>query len=348
MGELPLIHWLNDTIACALGFTLNVFLVIAILKTSTDKFRSYSYLVLTGAVFDIIFSTFEWISLHQLLIKNGIMYVMPHGLEFNLFKYFGYHLMIAHCFVGMHGLWILPAHYHYRYVIITKPSAPVTVLLRNLLITSTTALCMGAVAVIGVNQAMARGFDYYLSQIDEEWFDQNGNSHFLYAMDFRDSGTLAFFFVSFGITTVCFGISIYYAYKAWKFIVKSGGERSKRTTRLQEQFTKSLLAQTINAVIFAVMPISVMCLSMQFKLNCKWSGLWVMSVISWLAAANAILTLIIIKTYRKYALKVLGLESFATRWGLSKTENSFTGKPSRTAPISQLSTNHSGSRQATD
>lgn len=78
----------------------------------------------------------------------------------------------------------------------------------------------------------------------------------------------------------------------------------------------------MNAVIFSVLPISIMCLCMQFRLNFKYAGLWVMSLISWLAAANAVLTLIIIRAYRLYFLQVTGLARVCRALGMTRLEMS--------------------------
>ncbi|KAI6229986.1 hypothetical protein M3Y99_01106900 [Aphelenchoides fujianensis] len=298
MGSLPMIHWLNDFVACVCGIFLNLLLIWAIRMTANRNNRQYGHLVLVGALFDVLFSIVELITLHQLSIKDGKMFIMSRGPEFFLRPHVGNPFM---------------ALYSFRYEIITNSDVSVRVLLRNVGITSLLAGVMAFIGWFGTLQAEGRrGRAFYEQQVDDWWKDGDGSSHFVYAMDYRDPFTLAFFFVSLLITNVCFGASLFYAYKAWRFVHDhQTAERSARTVRMERQFTRSLVAQTICALVFAGLPISVMCTAMQFNLSIRIAGLWTMSWISWLAAANALLAIVIIEKFRTFVIKTLRLQWLA-------------------------------------
>ncbi|CAD5232793.1 unnamed protein product [Bursaphelenchus xylophilus] len=95
-----------------------------------------------------------------------------------------------------------------------------------------------------------------------------------------------------------------YTLRAWKAV--SIQQSSERTKELQRQFTRSLIAQTINAGIFAIFPIALVCIAMQWRLDGKMIGTAVMSPLSWLPSANAILTIYLIKAYRRYVMRLMG------------------------------------------
>ncbi|KAI6185489.1 hypothetical protein M3Y98_00029100 [Aphelenchoides besseyi] len=65
---------------------------------------------------------------------------------------------------------------------------------------------------------------------------------------------------------------------------------------------------TVNAIIFAAAPIILMCVSMQLRLDICFAGLWTMSFLSLLPAANAILALVVIKTYRNCLISTFHLK----------------------------------------
>ncbi|KAI6199331.1 hypothetical protein M3Y96_00615500 [Aphelenchoides besseyi] len=310
MVVLSTIHFFNDTIACVLGIVLNLLLMYVIIKTLNRNIRSYGYLVFVGAAFDVFFAIVELITLHQLLIKDGIMFIMSWGVEYTLYPYVGHFFMFCHCTVGMQGLWLLAAQYNFRYEIITNSDVSIRLLVRNVAITFSLSLLMAIFGCYGTIQATKRrGREYYAKQINSNWLDQEGSQHFIYAMDFRDSATLIFFFGSFFITIVCYGVSMFYAWKACKYIREHrSADRSHRTVRLDRQFTKSLVMQTVNAIIFAAAPIILMCVSMQLRLDICFAGLWTMSFLSLLPAANAILALVVIKTYRNCLISTFHLK----------------------------------------
>ncbi|KAI6237655.1 Serpentine receptor class delta-1 [Aphelenchoides besseyi] len=309
MIVLSTIHFFNDTIACVLGIVLNLLLMYVIIKTLNRNIRSYGYLVFVGAAFDVLFAIVELITLHQLLIKDGIMFIMSWGVEYSLYSYVGHFFMFWHCTVGMHGLWLLAAQYNFRYEIITNSAVSIRLLVRNVAITFSLSLLMAIFGYYGTIQAInRRGREYYAKQINANWLDREGSLHFIYAMDFRDSATLIFFFVSFLITIVCYCVSMFYAWKAYKFIREHrSADRSQRTVRLESQFTKSSKS-TVNAIIFAAAPIILMCVSMQLRLDIWFAGLWTMSFLSFLPAANAILALCVIKTYRNCLISTFHLK----------------------------------------
>lgn len=64
--------------------------------------------------------------------------------------------------------------------------------------------------------------------------------------------------------------------------------------------------QTANAFLFAIMPIMVACVAMQWRLELSAAGTAFLAPLSWLPAANALLTIRLIKVYRHWVHGRLG------------------------------------------
>ncbi|CAD5232797.1 unnamed protein product [Bursaphelenchus xylophilus] len=86
---------------------------------------------------------------------------------------------------------------------------------------------------------------------------------------------------------------------------------------------------TVNAGIFAIFPIMLAMIAMQWRLDGKMLGTAVMSPLSWLPSANALLTIYLIKAYRRFALRLICIKQInrtvATNSTGGKTWKSSTG-----------------------
>ncbi|KAI6170579.1 hypothetical protein M3Y97_01137600 [Aphelenchoides bicaudatus] len=309
--DLATVQFLSDMSACILGMIFNALLIVAIFKATDQNLKSYSYLLLASACFDFFFSVVEFFTLHQLLSVEGKLMIMSHGfVERFIFPYFGSILMIPHVFAANHGLLILVAQYHYRYRIVTGADCSVRILIRDLAITCSLGWIMAAMAWWGTVQAGWRGRDYYVPYIQKQDFYVRANEYVLYVSDGQDFITAAYFKCSFWFTYICFALSVYYAIRSWLFVRQNRIEGNKRTKRMQAQFTRSLIVQTINTMIFALIPLSFSSIPMQLNTGSQWPGFFTMILISWLSTMNAICTLYIVRTYRDYFLKFFGLSRF--------------------------------------
>ncbi|CAD5232798.1 unnamed protein product [Bursaphelenchus xylophilus] len=301
MNSLLVALWISDNAGACLGLILNSILLFTVLKTADSKTRTTSYLFLTSAVFDMLFSLTELAVQHQLLIKNGIFMVMPHGIEAYLDPWTYPWLMAPHAALVVHSIHILPALCHYRYKLITSGAVMNPLLiLRNIGYASAASVCLGAFFGLGAYQAGLRGYQHYVPYVTPEWFAEDGTTPFRYACDMRDWATVVFFYGSSVSATTSIYLAGRYTVQAWKAV--NTQHSSERTKELQRQFTRSLIAQTVNAGIFAIFPVSLTTISMQLRLDADMIGTIVMSPLSWLPSANALLTIFLIKAYRHYVL----------------------------------------------
>ncbi|KAI6199206.1 Protein T01B7.5 [Aphelenchoides besseyi] len=118
--DLVTVQFVSDMTACVLGMIFNSRLIVAIFKATDQNLRSYSYLLLASALFNLFFSIVAFCTLHQLLSVSGVLVITSHGfVERFLFPHVGSLLMIPHVFASNHGLLILVVQYKYRYRIVS-------------------------------------------------------------------------------------------------------------------------------------------------------------------------------------------------------------------------------------
>uniref|UniRef100_A0A1I7SUW8 G_PROTEIN_RECEP_F1_2 domain-containing protein n=1 Tax=Bursaphelenchus xylophilus TaxID=6326 RepID=A0A1I7SUW8_BURXY len=308
--------WAFDNLGVFLGLILNSLLFMAIVKTTDQRIRHFSYLALSMSVSDIFYSLVEGATQHQLLIRNGMFLVMPHGVESFLGPWSYSVFMWLHSAVVMQSLLILPALCHYRYKLKTfKAGTDMFIVIRNVAISASLSVVLGLCLACGVEQAKRRGYTYYRRFVNPEWFDSDGSTLFKYACDMRDLGTVVYFAGGFFLAIIGVIMAGYYSLKAWKTV--NSQDASERTKELQRQFTRTLVAQTINAAVFAIFPATVASTTMQGGIDVHAAGAVVMSQVSWLPSANALLAIYLIKAYRRYVLHVLGIHRRKIQDGLA-------------------------------
>ncbi|KAI6184839.1 hypothetical protein M3Y97_00639300 [Aphelenchoides bicaudatus] len=309
--DLIKVYGLIDNAGASLGIITNALLLFTIFKVSSGKLQSFSYLILASSVFDVFFCVIEVLTQHQLLVRRGVVFIMPHGIETILPPFSYYLFMTPHIFSCTHAVFILGPQYVFRYNLVTGNDATFLRLLKYVGVSSAAALFVGLSASVGIYQAKMRGDEFYLKQMDGPWFNSRAKEFFRYACDIRDIGTICFYGGAFVLTTVCFWVCAYYIWKTYRFMAESSAKLSERTKDLQRQFTWSLIVQTVNAIIFSIIPVSLICVSMLFRLDAEFVGmgdkyiLGTMVPLSWLSTANALLTLYIVKAYRRYVVSLI-------------------------------------------
>ncbi|KAI6221494.1 hypothetical protein M3Y99_01543500 [Aphelenchoides fujianensis] len=286
MVNTATVMYLIDLSGSLLGLPLNLLLILTIFKTSEKKLQSYSYLFLAGACFDAVFGVVEILTQHQLVITGGVFYVLPHWIEHDISPNAQLFTFFLHCFVVTHGCFILAALYRFRYLIITRGQVSPWELWKGLIVTSACSTVLGLSLPLGVWQAKGRGSAFYLAMINRSLFNENFDNYFLYVADIRDFGTSFFFYGSFVVLSACLSVSFFFGYKSWKFVGSSEVE-------------------TINAFVFAIFPIGLVSLAMMFRVDAQAIGEGVMTPLSWLPTANAIMTLYCVKAYRNYVKYLL-------------------------------------------
>ncbi|CAD5223315.1 unnamed protein product [Bursaphelenchus okinawaensis] len=109
---------------------------------------------------------------------------MPHGFEAFLGPWSYPTFMAPHSFAVIHGILILPALCHYRYLLITSGNTVSPwIILRNVFISFLAGSFLGICLGYGVYQASSRPYDHYFQFVTHEWIDADGTTPYRYACD---------------------------------------------------------------------------------------------------------------------------------------------------------------------
>ncbi|CAD5220207.1 unnamed protein product [Bursaphelenchus xylophilus] len=297
----------NDVIALILGVIFNALLIMAIRMSRRKSSAQYVKLVLIAAVFDFFFAIEELFSQHQLHVKGGVIYMLAHGVEQLMPPHLYWICIIPHGFFTVHGLFILSGLYHFRYKMMIDVNTSPWMLVRNVGITSLSALLTSCCLTYGIFQGMnERGYGYYYKRLENEWFGKYGQRYFVYAADLDFAGIKAYFFLGLTLASVSVFLIFFYAYKAWKFVNPNAHSSSAKTKLMQAQFTRAILIQTVNAFVFAFFPVGLFTFLAIFRFNGEYLGILVMAVVSWLPAANGAITIYVVKDFRNFVKGFLG------------------------------------------
>ncbi|KAI6209134.1 hypothetical protein M3Y96_00188900 [Aphelenchoides besseyi] len=285
--------WAASLCASLLGIALNALLIVAIHKTG--RRLVYSRLFLVAAIFDLFFSVVELLTQHQIAVKNGVMFLLPRGIEW-WFKNgaFGinYVIFIIHCFAYMQGIFILAALFRYRFILAKEPHALPSKYLDGLVVSTIGAIVCSLSAAIGVYQASKKGWNYYENVLKRS---NVSTKFFMYVVDIRDFGTIGYFFGGLLLSTVSFVIVLLYARQAF---IQPKDEDAKTRVH-QAQMTQALVFRTLTTLVFGVWPVV-------FRFDAEIFGTGMMFTWPWTAVLNAVVTLFIIPPYRRYVLNSIG------------------------------------------
>ncbi|KAI6171160.1 hypothetical protein M3Y97_01069000 [Aphelenchoides bicaudatus] len=247
MPELLDIFWVFDFFTTFMGIVLNALLIYTIVKTSmsTKMLPKYSYSFLTTSSFDFVVASVEMMTAHQVKIRDGIIFVMPQGIERH-FSGSSILFFSLHCFVGYNSLFLIPVMYRFRYSIMREASNDKQKDWSACFATYTTFIC--------------------------------GN--------------------------IATGITAYYIYKTWKHMNSNVMELSANARSMQAQFSRSLIAQTMTTLLFAILPIGLMSSALVFYLDYKFLGTGILLPFNSMPAINALVTLYLVKVYRRFVLQL--------------------------------------------
>ncbi|KAI6239892.1 hypothetical protein M3Y99_00521600 [Aphelenchoides fujianensis] len=291
--------WFTSLCGSAFGIGLNALLIAAIQKTGRRLI--YSRLFLVAAVFDLFFSIVEILTQHQIAVKNGVMFLLPRGVEWIFKDYaFGlnYVIFAVHCFAYMQGIFVLPALFRYRFVLAKESHASPVKIYDGLIAASVGALICAISATVGMYQASKRSWNYYQTMIQRDF----ASKFFLYALDIRDAGTIGYFFGGLLLSVISFVIVILYGRQTFR----QPKDEDAKTRVLQAQMTQGLVFRTLTTLLFGVGPVTLAAICVVFRFDAEIFGTGMMSSWPWTSPANALIVLWVIKPFRRYALSLIG------------------------------------------
>ncbi|KAI6220022.1 hypothetical protein M3Y99_01631100 [Aphelenchoides fujianensis] len=223
----------------------------------------------------------------------------------------------------MHGLFIFGGLYKFRHDVLTNNSTSIRDLLKVLGLTSACGLFTGLSLVLAIHQTKERGDEFYIHQLDPNWREHPDLRYYMHAVDIRDAGGMGFFYGGLLFAVLWVTVAAWYTWKAFRFVNTTAVRTSERTAALQRQFTLSLIVQTVNACIFAVVPVTLICVAMLFRLEGDFVGTCTLLPLSWLPFVNAALTIYVVKAYRSFVVSLFSTKKRKEESGNSSGERRF-------------------------
>jgi hypothetical protein len=184
------------------------------------------------------------------------------------------------------------------------------------LIATLNSIIFGLSDIASNLDAARRGRKYYINQLDPHWKNKNGTvENFISANDVQDLSTLFHFVFGASMVFINYGVSMWYAWKTLRVVqIPLGTHAMSRNTRsLTKQFTRNLFIQSVVTQLCAVLPSSYIAFYLVFKPNFLIDGPLTSSMLAWNPAANALVTICVVRPYRAYVMQLLGLNWLSRR-----------------------------------
>ncbi|CAD5220255.1 unnamed protein product [Bursaphelenchus xylophilus] len=305
MTGIEQIYRTSDVVGSSLGVIINTLVLYIIKQTFSKKIAAYSRMLVGSTTYSILYGLVEFTTQHELFMNDGILFCVPKGFEKYLGRTFLPLFLFPHVTLSCFGLYILPCNYHYEYSLLSDPtSVSRNTLLRNIAVSLIGAILPGILSLFAAKAAGARPEKYYKDMLSPEWLTE-GESTYMVPMDARDIETQVYFGTVGALSTCFFFAALYYVWKIRRFFHQNQ-KKSTKTKSLQDQFTRVVITQGINTFFFAFIPLSVISLGTLVYVPLEMMGLLVMIPLSWLPVANGLYSLLAIRKYREYFLRMLG------------------------------------------
>ncbi|CAD5220259.1 unnamed protein product [Bursaphelenchus xylophilus] len=262
-------------------------------------------MLVVSATYSILYGVVEFVTQHELVMKDGVLFCIPKGLEKYLSRNLYGVFLFPHVCLSCLGLYILPCNYQYEYALLSDPtSVSRATLIRNIAIASVGSMFAGVLSLFAARTARARPVEYYKDLLSDDWMTE-GDSTYMITMDARDLSTKLYFGLAGALSSGFVLAAMYYVFKIRTFLHQNQ-KKSNKTKRLEDQFTRVVIIQGFNTFFFAFIPLSVVSLGTLTHIRLEIMGLLVMIPLSWLPVANGLYTLLAIRKYREYFLRMLG------------------------------------------
>ncbi|CAD5222864.1 unnamed protein product [Bursaphelenchus xylophilus] len=298
-----------DCVAIVLGFVTNIALFLAIKNRTALNVRSYGNMVMVCTMEDIFYTIVLALCHQQIQIVDHKLLIISYGIE-NILPWWPATILSSmEYFFLIEAVTILPAQFYYRYYLMTTTTTSQRtknfvlffLVFMSCLITSSIAIFAVACHV----KSVRRPKSHYTDLLDPVFWDPETNqTEYAGAVDFEDwEGWL---FMGWGgvLITVSYVIMMYYGHQSIKGVTLNVDTQnaSAKVQQLRAQFTRNMIAQTINSFLMAVFPMFIVVVLMFSGLNIRSYGVAIMSLVAWTPFTNAAMCLTIIKPYRDYVM----------------------------------------------
>ncbi|CAD5223989.1 unnamed protein product [Bursaphelenchus okinawaensis] len=288
------------------GFSLNLLLFYVIRKTR-NKTQAHTFMTYVVALQDLFYTFTELFIQHEIHLHDGSIYFYTHGIEQYLPVGCRPFILTVHMTFVFQSMFGMVCIFYYRHILLRDPSTPLLLFLKIV----ATGFCFSLLA--GVTSAVA-------SVSSGKELPNNINKHLVFSNGYVVTDLPIYFiyvynneaiiFMTSSIITlatghiiaiVCFLLSLYAANL-------NRDKVSYRTRRLQLQFSRNLIAQTIGILITVTTPMFTILVAMYRETKIQYLGFCIYAPLAWHSCISALLSITFIKAYRQKILDLIGLK----------------------------------------
>jgi len=294
-----------DDIVSVFGFGLNFILLYLIIYKTSIRLRDYRPILLQNCLIDVFFATVNTLTKTLIDQKNGNFYMFMIGpldsvpIPYNNLPICLWVFSLFYCLTG------IPVQFVYRYILIVK-GTKVTFIHYCLLLAS---------ALVGA--LIYASWTVYTFWHDEtRWqkakilleADSNYNDSIpKFVVASIDEWPLRIlFFYAYFLVSVVYGIVIFCNMKVWSHLKTMESQMTVQVRDAHRQITTTLIFQAIIPCVVSLIPVITAVTMAVIHANVPTLGFILAMLYTIIPVANPLLTLIVVRNYRRNVLLMVG------------------------------------------
>ncbi|CAD5210417.1 unnamed protein product [Bursaphelenchus okinawaensis] len=306
LGKMSELLRISYHLSGACGFIFSSTMLYLVLFKTTGALKPYGRMLLFCSITDITYWAMDNLVQVKAKLTDGVFMARLEGPA----SYFEYDnqakaMALFVCALALIHT-ILPAQYYFRYYAVTKSqqlSGIRTVIVYFLALSF--AILMGWCAYVGYSISATVRPEYNYGVL---WYREVPLPKVLYA-DIRNIYHKLYFFYSGALVTSCYVLLLLYAYKTLNHLKINSKMYSERTKSMQRQLSRALLIQSVLPIFTSIAPILFICVPSFFYLDTGKLAMVCISITSWIPVFNPLLTITVIKPYRRAITTLLARKS---------------------------------------
>ncbi|KAI6183202.1 Seven TM Receptor [Aphelenchoides bicaudatus] len=295
----------NSVCAAGLGFTMNMLLLFLITKRTPSVMKSYSRIMKIHCLSDVAYDSVCFITgLHPTPIA-GHVFCLWQGFITKVPLWLNHILFSCWYWVLLTAVTLLPVDFYFRYMSVCHNKD-----LTNRQI----AIMVFCAYFVTWLHTFPNSYNYmvfsdtpeaaeYTKELErfEQW---KGNVPSYAATILGGSKAVANYLYVILLNVVCYSIIGYTSYQINKALKQNANvNKNTKSMELQKQVSRILILQFTLPLTVVSIPMSVIAVLGLMKVDVPYAGAFSSATYYWLSAVKPIATILIVRSYREYAIR---------------------------------------------
>ncbi|KAE9554282.1 hypothetical protein FO519_002516 [Halicephalobus sp. NKZ332] len=293
-----------DNVVSVVGFCLNLTLLYLIIYKTSFRLRDYRPILLQNCLIDIFFNIINTMTKTQVDQKNGNFYMYMIGPLENITAPYNNLLICLWVFSLFYCLTGVPVQFVYRYILIVRASKVTFVHYFSLLISALLAALIYALWTVYTFLHNEPRWKKASVLLQEDPNYSEGLPNFVVAS--IDEWPLRILFIyAYFLVCVVYIITIFSSTKVWRHLKSMENQMTVQVQDAHRQITVTLFFQAIIPCVVSLIPI-ITAVTMAFiHGNVPGLGLILALLYTAIPIVNPLLTLIVVRNYRRNAIYMI-------------------------------------------